>query len=199
MDQTSPNEIVNIAPGEGQIPVSFTSEPNWGALAFPKDYSTGRNHFNEEREIPITPSKYVHTRLKCCDDRFASNPQYIFHALDWIERNAAASSVNFPERKQFQSEINVGQLVNHDNVRKMISDDQIFSSVKNRGTCQYFQMCCWMSLLKAASLEFTCSSWVVLLLNSIGLKEILTDEQVNAMDWSTKVNYLKSNPVTVAR
>ena len=28
-------EIVNIAPGEGQIPVSFTSEPNWEALAFP--------------------------------------------------------------------------------------------------------------------------------------------------------------------
>ena len=24
----SPSEIVNIAPGEGQIPVSFTSEPN---------------------------------------------------------------------------------------------------------------------------------------------------------------------------
>ena len=28
---------------------------------------------------------------------------------------------------------------------------------------------------------------------------ILTNEQVNAMDWSTKVNYLKRNPVTVAR
>ena len=39
----SPNEIVNIATGEGQIPVSFTLEPNWKALAFPKDYSTGRN------------------------------------------------------------------------------------------------------------------------------------------------------------
>ena len=30
----SPNEIVNIAPGEGQIPVCFTSKPNWEALAF---------------------------------------------------------------------------------------------------------------------------------------------------------------------
>ena len=29
--------------------------------------------------------------------------------------------------------------------------------------------------------------------------EILTDEQVNAMDWSTKVNHLKRNPFTVAR
>ena len=46
----SPNEIVNIATGEGQTPVSFTSEPNWKAPAFPKDYSTERNFLNEERE-----------------------------------------------------------------------------------------------------------------------------------------------------
>ena len=134
MDHTSPNEIVNIAPGEGQIPVSFTSEPNSEALAFPKDYSARRNHFNEEREIPITPSKYVHARLKCCDDRFAANPQYIFHAFDWIERNAIANSVNFAERK-----LNVAKLVNHDNVRRMIYDEPIFSPFKSiRGTSQYF-------------------------------------------------------------
>ena len=45
----SPIEMVNIAPKEGQIPVSFTSEPNWEAVAFHKDYSARRNHFNEER------------------------------------------------------------------------------------------------------------------------------------------------------
>ena len=72
----------------------------------------------------------MHARLKH-DKVFAANPQYIFHALDWIERNAVPSSVYFIERKQFQSEINVGQLVNHNNVRRMISDDQIFSFVKN--------------------------------------------------------------------
>ena len=59
----------------------------------------------------------MHARLKCCDDRYAANPQYMFHALDWIERNAAASSVHFVEGKQFHSEINVGQLINHNNVR----------------------------------------------------------------------------------
>ena len=40
-----PSEIVNIAPGQGESPVSFASEPNWEALGFPKDYLTGRNHF----------------------------------------------------------------------------------------------------------------------------------------------------------
>ena len=45
----------------------------------------------------------MHATLKCCDDRFAANPQYVFHALDWLERNTVVSSVNFSERKQFQS------------------------------------------------------------------------------------------------
>ena len=39
------NEIFNIAPGEGQIRVSFTSESNSESLVFPKEYSTGRNYF----------------------------------------------------------------------------------------------------------------------------------------------------------
>ena len=104
----SSREIVNIALGEGEIPISFTSEPNWEALAFPKEYSTGINHFNENKDNLITPLKYVHARLKCCDDRFVSSSQYIFHALDWIERNLVASSVHFAERKQFQSDISVG-------------------------------------------------------------------------------------------
>ena len=58
-----------------------------------------------------------------------------------------------------------------------------------------------MSLLKLGSLEYILSSWLVLLPNSTGLKcgQTLTDEQVNAMDLSTKVDYLKRNPVTVAR
>ena len=135
----SSSEIVNIAPGEGQIPVSFASELNWEALAFPKEYSIGINHFNEDKDNPITPLKHMHARLKCYDDRFASNSQYIFHALDWIERNAVAGSIHFAERKQFQSDISVGKFMNKDTVKRMISDDQIFSSFKNiRGTPQYF-------------------------------------------------------------
>ena len=77
-DKEGPNvsaeELINIAPGEGNIPVSFTSEPNWEALCFVKEYALGYNHFAEEREFPIKLSKYVHARLKCCNDRFTSNP-----------------------------------------------------------------------------------------------------------------------------
>ena len=43
----------------------------------------------------------MHDSLKCCDNRFTANPRYIFHALEWIERNAVASSIHFAGRKQF--------------------------------------------------------------------------------------------------
>ena len=64
----SSSEIVNIAPGGGQIPGLFSLEPNREAIVFPKDYSTGRNHVNEKIDFPTKPTKYVHFRLKCCDD-----------------------------------------------------------------------------------------------------------------------------------
>ena len=48
--------LYNIAPGEGQSPVSFISEPNWEALAILKDYCVGRNDFNVEKDL-VTLSK----------------------------------------------------------------------------------------------------------------------------------------------
>ena len=131
----SVGDIVNIAPAEAQLLVSFTSEPNWEALAFPEEYSTGKGHFNDNDEIPITPSKYVHACLKSSDD-WASNPQYTFHALDWIQKNAVASLIYFSQRKH-QADLNAGQ-VSSNNLRRTISDDQIYASFKNiKGTPQY--------------------------------------------------------------
>ena len=206
----SAEDVVNIAPGEGQIPVSVSSEPDWEALAFPKDYSTGKNHFNEKRQFPITPSKYIHARLKCCDDRFAKNPQYIFHAVDWIEKEAVMSTINLAERKQFQRDITAGHFMSSDNVRRMISDDQIFASFRNiRGSPQYFHNMMLDVLAKVRQfgvptyfLTFTAAEFhwpeiIKIVARQYG--ETLTTEQVNAMDWSTKAEYIKRNPVTVAR
>ena len=136
----------------------------------------------------------MHVRLKCCDDSFAANPQYIFDALDWIKRNAVASSVHFAERKQFQSEINVGQgqLVNHDSVGRMMSDDQIFSSFKNRRIPQYFrkmlldvlaktkQFGVYTFFLTCSAAEFHWTEIIQVVARQYG--QTLTDEDINAMD-----------------
>merc|ERR1712142_1374128 len=80
------DQIVEIAPGEGQIPISYSTEPNWEPLAFVKHFSEGKFGYNYQREKYISPTKYIHSRLKSCDDRFASDPQYIFQCLDWSEK-----------------------------------------------------------------------------------------------------------------
>ena len=77
-----PGEVLNITPGENQIPVSFTQEPDWGALAFVKEFPLGAGLFNEERDVRITPSQYIHACLKSADDRFASKARYVFSELD---------------------------------------------------------------------------------------------------------------------
>ena len=52
--------------------------------------------------------------------------QYIFHALDWIQKNVVASSIYFSQRKHYQDDLNAGQ-VNSNNVRMTLSDDQIYA------------------------------------------------------------------------
>ena len=97
------------------------NEENGEALAFPKLYSHGKNHFNSYRDVRLTPSKYVHARLKCADDRFALNTKYIFHCLDLLEKDVVSSSINFVQRKYVQGDITAGQ-VNSGNVLRWTSD-----------------------------------------------------------------------------
>ena len=52
-------------------------------------------------------------------------------------------------------------------------------------------------LLSCSAAEFHWTEIIQVVARQYG--EILTDEQVNAMDQSTKINYLKRNPVPVAK
>ena len=209
--EISSDQVVNIAPCENEIPVSFYSEPDWEALAFPAHYPDAKNYFNSPRDKKMTPSKYIHARLKSSDDRFASDPQYIFSSLHWIESSNVASAITFSQKKHFQSDISAGRLMNPDNVRQMISDDQIFqNSFKNiRGTPQWCHNMMLDVLAKCRvfgpSTYFV--TWTVALFKWTNIIKVvatqygenLTDEDVNNMDWSQKVQYFKRNPVTVAR
>ena len=132
-------EILNIAPGEGQIPVATTSEPNWEPRAFVKHYSEGKFHYNTARNVKITPSKYIHAHLKSCDARFASDPQYIFQCLNWIERETIMNTINFSERKRRQRPLTARYIQNNSSLKNLVSDAELFSSFKSiRGTPQYF-------------------------------------------------------------
>ncbi|GAB1600976.1 hypothetical protein Ahia01_000375800, partial [Argonauta hians] len=206
----STSDVINVAPGEGQIPISIENEPDWEALAFPKEFSTGSNHFSSVRRVSISMIKCFHARLKCCDGRFASNYQYIFNTLHLIEARAVASTITIAQRKSYQGDISASKLINKDGITNLLTEDQIFAQFKNiRGTPQYFQNMAYDVLAKirqfgnytffltVSAAEFHWPHIIQIVARQYG--EELTVEQVENMDFSTKVKYFKRNPVTVAR
>ena len=79
-------DILNIAPAEAQRPTTYYKENNWEALAFPKLFPLGKYIFNYQRAKTISKKKYFSARLLNKDGRFAETSEYIFHALDILER-----------------------------------------------------------------------------------------------------------------
>ena len=76
----------------------------------------------------------------CCNDRFASNHQLYISRIRLYQKKCFCKLSSFSWKETFQSEITIGQLMNHNKERRMLSDDQISWSFKNiRGTPQYFQ------------------------------------------------------------
>ena len=203
-------QVLNIAPGEGQIPVSFTTESNREASAFPKGFPYGRFHFGDTtREMPITLSQYIRACLKCFDNRFPKNPIYIFHTLDWIDRVSISNSINFFERKQFQEDTPTGE-IHLRNFRNMLCDDIMKTSFKNiRGTPQYMPNMRSDTMVKKINFNVytffstfapTEAHWLEfpqIIAREFGIN--LTDEGVQNMFMRGRHNWLKRNPVTVAR
>ena len=154
-----------------------------GSFSFVNNFSTDENHLNTERKERITPSKYLHCRLKWCDDRFTSDLWY-------------TSTVQFTERKQFQTDITVDRLQNQDKVMYMISNDQIFVSFKSiRGAPQYFHnifldvlakirqysVRTFFPLFSAAEFEWP----YIIQVTTCQYGEELSEEQINTIDLGT--------------
>ena len=137
----SVEEVIEIAPGEGKIPIHHSMEKNCEPMAFPHHFPSGRFHLNYRREKRITPLRYFQSRLKCGKDlRFAQDSRYIFFALRLVQKDAVHNAICFSERKAKNKEYTAGQLRNSRNILKFIKDDELFQSVFSsiRGSPQYF-------------------------------------------------------------
>ena len=55
----SVEDIVDVAPGEGKIPINRSMEPNCEPLAFPKHFATGQFHYN------VYPSIFPRYATQC--------------------------------------------------------------------------------------------------------------------------------------
>ena len=75
MSLENPEQIVSIAPAEGQTIIM--SDPNFELMCNPDKFCYGKGGFGNKRQRKITYRKYFNARLQDIDGRFAD---YLFVA-----------------------------------------------------------------------------------------------------------------------
>ena len=74
------DDILNLAPAEGNSPVRLLSDHTNEAKCFPVLFPTGHGTYHDSRPHRLTLSRYFNNRILHADGRFAQNVEYIFFA-----------------------------------------------------------------------------------------------------------------------
>ena len=77
----NPEQIVSVAPAEGQKPLFIMSDPQFELLCNPDKFCYGNGGFSKERSRKLTYRKYFNARLLDIDGRFARDLDYLFQSL----------------------------------------------------------------------------------------------------------------------
>nr|XP_054591529.1 uncharacterized protein LOC129155826 [Nothobranchius furzeri] len=208
LDQYVDN-ILNVAPGEGNNPVKLLSDFTNEAKSFPVLFPSGSNTYYESRQFRLTLNRYFNNRLLHVDGRFANNVEYIFFAQYMSELEQVVSKVSIALRKGKSGESQkLGNLIqDQDSLNKLLEFDDGYRFLKPiRGTPAFWQsaqrdlLACvkmlgkptWFASFSSADLRWTN------LLYSI-LKQEGRTETVEQLEWADKCDLLRRNPVTAAR
>lgn len=92
------DDILNVAPGEGNNPVKLLSDLGNEAKCCPVLFPLGCNTYHESRDNRLTLSRYFNNRIVHADGRFAQNVEYIAQYMSEIEQ--VVSKVSIPLQRK---------------------------------------------------------------------------------------------------
>ena len=92
------DDILNVAPAEGNSPVKLLSDHNNEAKCFPVLFPKGCSTFHDNRQHRLTLSQYFDNRILHADGRFVRNVEYIFFAQYMSEVEQVVSNVSIALR-----------------------------------------------------------------------------------------------------
>ncbi|XP_073688692.1 uncharacterized protein [Garra rufa] len=204
------NDVLNVAPAEGNSPVRLLSDKSNEAKCFPVLYPTGGPTFHDERQEKITLSRYLNTRILNADGRFAQSTDFLFYAQYISEVDQVVSNVSIALRKGSEKsclKITPDMLTKSDSLQRLLNYDEGYKFLRPvRGTPPY-----WMSTQKDlfalirqlgiptffASFSSADLRWPEMM-NTI-IKQEGKQINVDELDWSEKCGLIRRNPVTAAR
>ena len=88
------NNSANVAPGEGQIPISTLKEERWDIKTYPNLFPDGENGMNANGNVKLTNEQYLRQRLCNIDKRFANDPGYLFSSTWHIENQQLEKNIS---------------------------------------------------------------------------------------------------------
>ena len=138
----SHDEFINIAPGQGTIPLPILSDSNCEELAHPHLFPTGKFGYQVQRDVPVSPVKYFNQRLLNYTQKFASDSDYIFFAHSVMLKLCLKNQINIAMRKVSSDALTAGMLSGNfkAKVREFIATDKAFSFMNSiKGTPAYWK------------------------------------------------------------
>ena len=197
-------EIICVAPAEGQTPLNIMTDPNFEAMSKPDKFPYGVGTFSTERPRKLTYRKYFNQRLLDVDGRFARDLDYLFVAIYIVEaKQVFDDGNNFAWRQKPARQFTASQARDQTVLRQFVHKDKAYSFMKNiRGSPPYYQ-CTFYDLLAMIRQLGTPTWFFTLSAADLKWPDIIqtiakqygvhyTDDEVGALSFEEKSNWLKA-------
>uniref|UniRef100_A0A1X7VH10 Helitron helicase-like domain-containing protein n=1 Tax=Amphimedon queenslandica TaxID=400682 RepID=A0A1X7VH10_AMPQE len=206
------NNILSIAPGERQKPLSIMCDATFELMSNPDKFPFGRGGFNTERIKSLSYRKYFNQRLLNIDGRFIFDLYYLFYVQYIVEsKQILDDAKSFIWRQRpYDSGITAAQARDPRCLKEYVRKDKAYRFMKNvRGSPTYYQKTFydllamvrqlgtpnWFFTVSAADLRWPDLIQVI----ARQYCKFYTDEQVKNLSFEERCYLVKQNPIAAAR
>ena len=208
------NEVLSVAPGEGQKPLSFFKDPDAEYLAFPTLFCGQKRVANSDRHVPVYYSDICKWELRCVDRRIALHVPNIFFKMKKLQIEQVCSKVHLAVRrcKTKGKSYTAGYILKDNMGESLVRLDEgyrIFKTIRN--SPQYwenqkkevFAMIRQLGLptlfLSLSANDLQWSELIIALGRLVDNKDYTAEIERNTLPWTTRSRLVQSDPVTCVR
>ena len=213
LDDNSRNRILNVAPAEGNKPLSIFQDKYSEEMAYPGIFLGQKRPDNEQRKVNVHYSDICKSELRRSDRRAAMCIENIFFKCKKLQMKILLSKAQVALRKCKGNKrtLNAGNLKQQGALDRLLRYDEGFKFLRAlRGSPPYFEkakkdLFAMIRQLGPASLFCSFSSaetqWTHLLkiLGNLVDNNNYTNEEINDFNWEERCRLIQSDPVTCSR